>query len=62
MNTLTLLPPSKRPFFQAANEALHAGCSLYSNGRVLVSAPRKPGPGWHRVGVRIARSATPCAA
>lgn len=51
---ITFLPPTKLRLIDAAHAASQAGQRLYTNGRVLVAAPRKPGPGWHRVGVRVA--------
>ena len=35
----------------AVEAAMAAGQLLYSNGRAMVAAARKPGPTWHRVGV-----------
>lgn len=54
---ITLLPPSKRPMRDAAEAAIQAGQHLYTNGRALVSAPRKPGADWHRIGVKIKEAA-----
>ena len=50
-NIVTFLPPSKLRLIDAAQAAAAAGQLLYSNGRALVAAARKPGPTWHRVGV-----------
>ena len=50
---ITFLPRSRLRLIDAATAALSVGCTLYQNGRALVAAPRKPGPGWFRVGVRI---------
>ena len=52
---VTILPRSRLRFIDCARAAVAAGQQLYSNGRALVSAPRKPGPDWFRVGVRIRR-------
>ncbi len=50
-NIVTFLPPSKLRLIDAVEAAMAAGQLLYSNGRALVAAARKPGPTWHRVGV-----------
>ena len=52
-NLITFLPRSRLRLIDAATAAVAAGCCLYHNGRALVAAPRKPGPGWFRVGVRV---------
>ena len=52
-NIVTYLPRSRVRLLDAAQAAIAASCTLYHNGRVLISAPRKPGPGWFRVGVRV---------
>ena len=50
---VTILPRSHLRLIDCAQAALAAGCLLYQNGRALVAAPRKPGPNWYRVGVRV---------
>lgn len=50
---ITLLPPSRMRMIDAAQAAAANGSRLWTDGRTLVSAPRAPGPDWHRVGVRI---------
>lgn len=52
-NIITYLPRSSVRMLDAAKAAVADGCRLYHNGRALVAAPRKPGPGWFRVGVRV---------
>lgn len=52
-NIVTYLPRSHVRLIDAAQAAIAAGCRLYHNGRALVASPRKPGPGWFRVGVRV---------
>jgi hypothetical protein len=54
---ITILPRSRLRLIDAATAAAEAGQRLYSNGRALVAAPRKPGPDWHRVGVHVHRRA-----
>lgn len=54
---ITILPRSRLRLIDAANAAAEAGQRLYSNGRALVAAARKPGPDWHRVGVHVHRRA-----
>ena len=54
-NVVTILPRSKLRIIDCARAAVAAGQQLYSNGKVLVSAPRKPGADWFRVGVQIKR-------
>ena len=54
-NIITILPRSKLRLIDCARAALAAGQQLYCNGHVLVSAPRKPGPDWWRVGIHIHR-------
>lgn len=54
---ITMIPRSKARVIDCAQAAYAVGNRLYHNGRVLVAAPRKPGPGWFRVGVRVARRA-----
>lgn len=54
---ITFLPPTKLRLRDAAEAAMQTGQRLYTNGRALVAAPRKPSADWHRVGVRVKEAA-----
>lgn len=54
---ITFLPPNKLRLIDAAQAAVNSGQRLYTNGRALVAAPRKPGADWHRVGVCVKEAA-----
>ncbi len=48
---ITYLPRSRLRLIDCAEVAAACGQRLYQNGRALVAATAKPGPGWVRVGI-----------
>ncbi len=54
---ITFLPKSRLRLLDCAQAAQAAGQRLYHNGRALVAAPAKPGPGWRRIGIIIREAA-----